>query len=168
MFLDKPEEQMKIIPIGENDLTQLFEVYRQSEDFLALGPVPLASKEMVLADLDLSQRAGGIFCGVYTDQGNLAGVLDYVPSNFSGHEDIAFIELLMIAAPYRRQRLGETVMAEVEQRIWSNPGVSEIHLAVQTNNPVGQQFWRKLGYEVFSGPQAQPDGTTVYYMKKLR
>jgi ribosomal protein S18 acetylase RimI-like enzyme len=74
----------------------------------------------------------------------------------------------MIAAPYRRQGRGAAVMAEVEQRIWENPGTREIWIAVQVNNPDGQRFWRSQGYQFLSGPEAQPDGTTVIYFNKPR
>ncbi|MDP2858472.1 MAG: hypothetical protein Q8P50_10915 [Bacillota bacterium] len=28
------------------------------------------------------------------------------------------------------------------------------------------RFWNRMGYSTVSGPHAQPDGTTVFYMKK--
>jgi ribosomal protein S18 acetylase RimI-like enzyme len=149
-------------------LDQLVKVYQQSEDFLALGPVPHASREMVLTDLDLSRRAGGIYCGIFDDQNQLVGVLDYVPRNFVNDRGLAFIELLMVALPYRRLGLGAEVLAEVERLIWHDLEIKEIRLAVQVNNPLGMHFWQRNGFTIISGPQNQPDGTTVYYLSKAR
>ena len=42
------KDSVEIRPITENDLEEVFEVYRQCEDFLALGPKPKASMAMVL------------------------------------------------------------------------------------------------------------------------
>ena len=144
------------------------EVYRQCEDFLASGPVPHATRQMVLVDMDLSGQAGGIYRGLFDGQNRLVGVLDYVPHKFNNDRGLAFIELLMIASPYRRHGLGAEVLAEVERFIWNDPEIREIRLAVQVNNPHGMHFWLSNGFMVISGPQNQPDGTTVYYMSKFR
>ena len=57
---------------GEQQRKHL-EVYRRCEDFLALGPEPKASLEMVLADLEISRQEGGCFCGIYGPTGNMLG-----------------------------------------------------------------------------------------------
>ncbi len=159
---------MKLVPVGGDRLDEILEVYRQCEDFLALGPVAKASVEMVVADLELSQRAGGSFFGIFTDEGSLAGVMDCVFSHYAGDPGVAYIELLMIAQPYRHLGLGQAVMAEIEQRIWSNPEIMEIDLGVQVNNPLGKKFWESQGFRVTSGPQEQSDGTITYAMYKKR
>ena len=48
-----------IRPIEDADLPAVLEVYRQSQDFLALGPAAAASPEMVEADRALSRQEGG-------------------------------------------------------------------------------------------------------------
>ena len=53
------ENGCKIRPIAEDDLEAILAVYRQCEDFLALGPQPQASPEMVAADMRQSQAEGG-------------------------------------------------------------------------------------------------------------
>jgi len=55
-----------IRPVEQNEaeLEQVLAVYRQCEDFLALGPVAMASLEMVAADLALSGLKGGTFCAI--------------------------------------------------------------------------------------------------------
>ncbi len=66
---------MIIRPITDSDLPAVLEVYRQSEDFLALGPDPHASPEMVEKDRELSRQEGGVYCGIFLENPamNLAG-----------------------------------------------------------------------------------------------
>jgi len=91
---------LEIRPITLAELEAVLEVYRQCEDFLALGPVATASMEMVLNDLEISRGYSGTFCGIYTAKGKMIGVLDYVPRGFEGDPRAADLTLLMIAAPY--------------------------------------------------------------------
>ena len=108
---------LAIRPIGDADLDAVLEVYRQCEDFLALGPVPHASLEMVRADIELSERQGGVFCGIYDGQGTMTGVVDIVRRGWEGNARHAFLSLLMIAAPYRGQGVGRAVVEWVEDEI---------------------------------------------------
>jgi len=48
--------------IREADLPVVLQIYRQCEDFLAFGPVPAASMEMVQADIAHSVVENGIYC----------------------------------------------------------------------------------------------------------
>jgi hypothetical protein len=92
---------LAIHPISPDELDAVLNVYRQCEDFLALGPVPTASMEMVLKDIEISKGYGGLFCGIYTSEGKMIGIIDYVPSNFEGDPYASCLSLLMIAAPFR-------------------------------------------------------------------
>ena len=56
---------MLIRLIIDPDLPAVLEAYRQSEDFLALGPNPYASPEMIAADRELSREQGGEYCGLF-------------------------------------------------------------------------------------------------------
>lgn len=153
-------------PVNEADLEEILAVYRQCEDFLALGPVAKASREMVLADLALSARAGGRYCGIFNEEGKMVGVLDYVPGNFEGAPSHAFLELLMIAAPYRGSGIGRQIVAQVEAEIRANPVVTDLLSGVQVNNPAGIAFWQHMGFRINSAPKQMPDGTTVYDLYK--
>lgn len=53
--------------IDVNEIDSILQVYKQCEDFLSLGPMPNASRQMVLDDLGLSKEEGDIFCGIYID-----------------------------------------------------------------------------------------------------
>ena len=149
-------------------LAALLEVYRQCEDFLALGPQPHASPEMVQADLDLSQKAGGIFCGIILCPSNeMIGVADYIPCGFEGNRHHAFIELLMIGKPFRSHGLGYRVVAELETEICKDPQITAIRLGCQVNNPGGGRFWQRCGYRIIGPPTQYPDQTTGCLFEKL-
>jgi ribosomal protein S18 acetylase RimI-like enzyme len=156
----------KIQPVTELELSSVLEVYRQCEDFLALGPVACASVEMVLADIQLSRDAGGIFCGIHVPQKGMVGVIDFVPHHYLGDPRHAFIELLMIEPSSRQNGLGAAVVVWVEEEICSNPIVTTIQAAVQVNNPLAVAFWQKQGYRITNGPEVQPDQTITFSLEK--
>jgi ribosomal protein S18 acetylase RimI-like enzyme len=156
----------ELLPVDETQLEPLLALYRQCEDFLALGPQPHASAAMVEQDLRLSHDAGGVFRGIYDAEGRLTGVLDVIPAGFEGDPAVAFIELLMIGSPYRGRGLGEAVLAVAESEIRANPAIREIQLGVQVNNPGALRFWGRMGYVVIGEPEDLPDGTTAVRLSK--
>ena len=157
---------LEIRPIGHDDLDAVLDVYRQCEDFLALGPVPTASMEMVLKDIEISQNDGGIFCGIFAPDGKMIGIIDYVPSNYKGDPHVAFLELLMIAAPFRNRGIGRAVVEAIENEIRKDAKVSSILSGVQVNNPRAVQFWQGNGYRIVSEPKLHPDRTTAVDLRK--
>ncbi len=158
-------EGFAVHPVDERDMPALLEVYRGCEDFLALGPVPRASPKMIEDDLKLSRDIGGLYGGIYEDA-VLAGVLDFVPDGWQERPGEAFLELLMLAAPYRGRGLGARVLASLEQRL-AAAGVRVLQAGVQINNPLAIRFWLGHGFVLTSGPKDLPDGTTCYGMAKL-
>ncbi len=160
-------EPLLIRPITTADLDAVLHVYVQCEDFLALGPVAHASMEMVLGDLEVSKKAGGIFCGIFSSSGEVLGVIDYVPSNFAGNPAHAFLELLMIAVPFRNQGIGRIVVEQIEAEIHKDPQVTAILSGVQVNNPAGIAFRQKMGYHITSEARKLPDQTIVYDLLKI-
>ncbi len=155
-------------PVGERDMDALLALYRECEDFLALGPRPHASVEMVRGDLALSAADGGIFCGIYAPGGELAGVVDFTPAGRRDNTQEAHIELLMLAPAYRGRRLGEAVVRAVEAAVWRAAAVQAIAAEAQVNNPDAIRFWQRMGYRIISGPHAQADSTTSWYLRKER
>lgn len=149
-----------LCPVDETDLPALLEVYRGCEDFLALGPHPQASPEMVRADLELSRSSGSQFHGIRDESGRLIGVADWMAGGFEGQADTADIELLMIARPYRRQGLGRAIVAEIEKRIRQEGRAAQIASGVQVNNRAAMRFWLRCGFRSAGPPQKQADGTT--------
>jgi ribosomal protein S18 acetylase RimI-like enzyme len=166
MKIDIPDYSLEIHPTTQDDLDAVLDVYRQCEDFLALGPVPTASMEMVLKDLETSRAEGGVFCGIYTAGGKMIGIIDYVPSNFKGEPHTAFLELLMIAASFRKQGIGKAVVEAIENEIRKDARVSTILSGVQVNNPQAIRFWQRNGYRIVSGPELFPDQTTAFGLRK--
>lgn len=154
--------------MNEADMDALLALYHQCEDFLALGPRPHASVEMVRGDLALSAEDGGTFCGIYTPDGELAGVVDFTPGGRRGNSHEGHIELLMLAPAYRGRRLGEAFVRAVEAIIWQAADVQAIAVEAQVNNPGAIRFWQRMGYRMISGPHAQTDGTTSWYLRKER
>jgi ribosomal protein S18 acetylase RimI-like enzyme len=157
---------LEIRPVSQDDLDAVLEVYQQCEDFLALGPIATASMEMVLQDTEISRREGGIFCGIYTPGGKMTGVVDYVPNNYRGNPQTAFLSLLMIAAPFRNQGIGRAVVDAVENEIRQDAQVTTILSGVQVNNPQAVQFWLRNGYRIVSEPKLYPDQTTAVDLQK--
>jgi ribosomal protein S18 acetylase RimI-like enzyme len=154
-----------IRPIQDKDLPDILLVYRQCQDFLALGPDPIASEQMVWQDIEVSRREGGCFCGIFQHDGRLIGVVDYVLENFVGSPQ-AFISLLMIATPYRRHNLGQQAIRQIEAKIRKNKQIRAVLTAVQINNPLALRFWQKNGYRIVGDPKVQPDTTITYRLRK--
>jgi GNAT superfamily N-acetyltransferase len=155
-----------IRPIHDEDLSDVLAVYRQCQDFLALGPNPIATAEMVQQDFGHSRLQGGLYCLILDSIGQTIGVIDYLPSHFEGNPEQAFIALLMIAAPFRRRGLGHQVLSQIENLIQENDQIRGINTAVQVNNPDALCFWQKNGYAIISGPEVQPDTTITYRLQK--
>ncbi len=166
MTLIVVDNRLLIRPVTRDELDAVLDVYRQCEDFLALGPVPTASMAMVLQDIEISQREGGIFCGIYTTNGEMIGVVDYVPRGFEGDPHLAHLSLLMIATPFCQQGVGKAVVEAVEREIRKDVWVTAILSGVQVNNPQAVQFWQKRGYRIVSGPTLMVDQTTVFGLRK--
>jgi len=166
MKINIPDYSLEIHPITQDQLDAVFDVYKQCEDFLALGPVPTASMEMVLKDIEISKAENGIFCGIYKTDGRMIGVIDYVSSNYRGEPHTAFLELLLIAAPYRKQGIGKAVVEAFENEIRKDTRVNTILSGVQVNNPQAMKFWQRNGYRIVSEPKLHPDQTTAVDLRK--
>jgi ribosomal protein S18 acetylase RimI-like enzyme len=152
---------------SEAELARVLAVYRQCEDFLALGPVATASAEMVAADLALSRQEGGTFCAIEAmESGEMVGVVDFVCAGFESDPELAFLSLLIIAAPHRNRGLGAAVVRGVEDAIRRDGRVRAIRSGVQVNNPDGIRFWQRMGYKIISGAEPQVDGTVAFRLWK--
>ena len=179
---------MLIRPIVDFDIPAVLEVYRQSEDFLALGPDPHASLEMVEKDRALSRQQGGVYCGIFLEdarkkltgsvvQKNLTGlllnlsglcvgILDYIPA-YHGDPRAAFIELLMIAAPQRGRGLGKAAVDWLLSTLKGEAASKKLYAAVQTNNPGAIRFWLRLGFRITGLAALQPDRTETYPIETI-
>jgi ribosomal protein S18 acetylase RimI-like enzyme len=157
---------LEIRPVTQADLEAVLAVYRQCEDFLALGPVAEASMELVLKDLQISQDEGGVFCSIHLADGKMIGVIDYLSCNYQGDPQAAYLSLLMLASPYRNQGIGEAVVQAFERQVIQDAQVSVIYAAVQVNNPRAAQFWQRHGYRIVSEPRLHSDQTIAVDLRK--
>lgn len=153
-------------PVDENELDSVLEVYRSSEEFLALGPQPRASLEMIRSDMELSKTECGTYCGIWDSECRMIGIVDFVADCFDGVRGHGFLSLLMISASRRGLGIGTEIVTAIEQEIAREYGVTTILSAVQTNNYPAIRFWRKMGYRIVSGPEPQQDGTVTYRLSK--
>jgi hypothetical protein len=55
------KDDIKIQEFKQDDFDNVLDIFKQSEDFLELGPEPYASKEMVLNDISYSQKCGSCY-----------------------------------------------------------------------------------------------------------
>ena len=110
--------------ITPDDTDAVLDVYRQCEDFLALGPEPKASMAMVLKDIESTQDESGIFQGIYAD-GRIIGVVSYFPAGFEGKFDVAFFSLLMIAASNRQHGIGTEISNALKMKFSWIPGIND-------------------------------------------
>jgi ribosomal protein S18 acetylase RimI-like enzyme len=157
---------LTIRPVTDDELDAVLEVYRQCEDFLALGPVAHASLEMVITDLETIENEDGQFCGIFNSDGKMLGIVEYIPASYQEMSSTAFLSLLMISEPYRNQGIGKAVVEAVEKEIRKNPEITVILSGVQINNLQGIQFWERNGYRIVSEPKLLSDLTTVYDLRK--
>ena len=153
-------------PVTEDCKDALLAVYRECEDFLALGPQPNATMAMVLRDMETARQQGALFCGIHDAAGRMVGVVDFAGSGFEGKSGVAFISLLMLASGIRGRGIGTEALELIEREIRKDPRVTMIRSAVQVNNPGAQRFWLKHGYRIIGSPELQPDGTTVFHLQK--
>jgi ribosomal protein S18 acetylase RimI-like enzyme len=156
---------IEIRPITPADHPAIHEVYRQCEDFIALGPIAKASVDMVVADIEEAKAERGVFCGIFYGK-KMIGVVSYVPSNFEFRPVDAFILLLMLIPSYRRKGIGGEIVSLVEKDICTTGRVRSILCGVQVNNPDAVRFWEKNGYRIFAGPELRLDKTTVFHLRK--
>jgi ribosomal protein S18 acetylase RimI-like enzyme len=161
-----PGGKWTIREAGEEDVGELLSVYRDCEDFLALGPAAKASPEMVLADLKTCRTEGGKFYGIYLRGGPIVGVLDFVRGNFRGQADTAYIALLMLRKTYRNRGIGSDVVRWIESETRKDPQIGRIRAGVMVNNPSAIRFWQARGFAIVSGPERLGDHTTVYRIEK--
>lgn len=156
---------LNVVSITNDDIATLLEFYEQSEDFLALGPVPKASTQMVVEDIERSRAQHGEFCAIRNNRGDTIGVIDFIPDR--GGKGSSYLSLLMIAAPWRNKGYGRALVTALEAHQQSTAQTKRMDAAVQANNSDAIQFWTKLGYTLSDEPQEQSDGTLAYGLTKV-
>jgi 8-oxo-dGTP pyrophosphatase MutT (NUDIX family)/ribosomal protein S18 acetylase RimI-like enzyme len=159
-------DNFSIHEIRSDDLESVLAIYQESEDFLALGPEPHASMVMVQEDIKSSHQDSELYCGIYDSGLRMVGVVSFIPWNFGGRKKYAYFSLLMIAQPFRKQKIGSQIVSLIEEEVHRKYQVTLIGTSVQVNNPKALKFWNKNGYQISSGPELQSDQTTVFHLQK--
>jgi 8-oxo-dGTP pyrophosphatase MutT (NUDIX family)/ribosomal protein S18 acetylase RimI-like enzyme len=159
-------DDFSIHEIRSDDLESVLAIYRVSEDFLALGPEPHASMVMVEEDIKSSHQDSGLYCGIYDSGRRMVGVVSFIPWGFGGRKKYAYISLLMIAQPFRKQKIGSQIVSLIEEEVHRKYQATLIGTSVQVNNPKALKFWNKNGYQISGGPELQPDQTIVFHLQK--
>jgi len=88
----------------------------------------------------MSQQEGGRYDGIYTSDGTMIGVIDFIPANFEGNPQHAFLSLVMTAALYRPRGLGEQIVKWIEAEIKKDGQVRAVFSALHINNPGALRF----------------------------
>jgi ribosomal protein S18 acetylase RimI-like enzyme len=157
---------IRLIPMSEQNDPSILEVYQQCADFLSLGPQPIASREMVIEDIQTCQTQNGVYYAILVGETKTVGVLSVVPREVNDNVVEAHIELLLIVPSYRSKKIGKHVLRVIEANIRNKTGVFLISTSVQTDNLGAIRFWETNGYTIFEGPQMQSDSISVYHLRK--
>ena len=136
----------EIRPLTACKLDAAVQVYRQSNEGTRRDPQQRISGQNVLEDMTLSRQDGGIFCGIYDQEDELAGVLDFVPANFAGRSDNACIRSLKIAAPYRNRGLGGRAIDRLEEELRKDIHLKYLWACFPENCSTWQEFAARHGF----------------------
>lgn len=162
-------ERLIIKPLIESDVAAALKVYEQSADFLSLQTTEPPSLELVQADIQSSAEHGSLFCGIFKRTSNdLIGVVDFIPKNFRGQIDYAWISILLIREADRRQGYGSEAYRAVEAHIFSDPVVKRIGHTLLPQYEPSLAFAEKMGFERAGGPFKNKRGYGLYSFVKKR
>ena len=153
----------------EADAAAVLKVYEQSQDFFELQTTEPPSIERVCADIQSAQQRGSLFAGLF-DQGTgeLIGVADFVPKNFRGQADYAWLTALVIRDSDRRKGYGREAYRAIEQFIFDEPAVKRNGHALIPQYAAGLAFAEKMGFERAGGPFKNKRGFGLYSFVKKR
>jgi ribosomal protein S18 acetylase RimI-like enzyme len=157
-------EELKVAKVTGDDLPELLSVYKACEDFLALGPDPRASVDMIEKDLADSRKEAGEYCTIRNSEGALIGVIDIILKALE--PSTCYLMLLMIGKPWRNRGYGRMVMVALEEYLREQYGSKQLDAEVQTTNPKAIHFWKSFGFQISEMAEDQPDGTVTYAMTK--
>ena len=163
---NKIMDKFELISVNKTNIDYAFQVYKECEDFLSLGPESIASFDMVYKDLEYSKESNGIFNLIINEKGDVVGILDYIPNKNGKNGDYCYISLIMIKSQYRNMGYGKRIIKEIEELVRREYGITQFRASVQLNNEKGIRFWKDQGYMICSEPELQPDTTVVVHMKK--
>ena len=162
-------KRLIIRPLAESDAAAALKVFEQSTDFLGLQTPEPPSIAMARSDIQLAAQRGSLFCGIFKrDSGELVGVIDFVPHSFRGQADYAWVSVLLIREPDRRQGYGTEAYQAVEEYIFNDPTVQRIGHALLPQYEPSLKFAEQMGFERAGGPFKNKRGFGLYSFVKKR
>lgn len=106
--------------------------------------ISVASKEKELYDFQMITKMNPSSCLVFTDNGQIAGV---VLGTFNGRR--GWIYHLAVDPKYQHKGYGSMLLEEVEKTL-KNIGAHKINLGVFLSNSKMISFYKKNGYEIMN------------------
>ncbi len=162
-------ETERLIIRSLTEETAILVVYEQCADYLALQTPEPPSGAMVRSDVATTAMNDGIFAGIFRrDSNELSGAISFVPNNFHGQRDYAFVLNLMIGSAHRRQGYGTEAYQAVEKFIWLDPDVKRIGTLLLPQHEPSYAFAEKLGFERAGGPFKNKRGYGLWAFSKKR
>jgi RimJ/RimL family protein N-acetyltransferase len=151
------------------DADAILKVYEGSADYLDTQTPEPPSIEMVRSDLQASARNESIFCGIYRRETNeLIGVISFVPGDFRGQRDYAWLAAIMIQEKDRLEGYGREAYRAVEDYVFRDPEVTRIGTLLIPQFDASLQFAEKMGFEQAGGPFKNKRGYGLYSFVKKR
>ena len=162
-------DRLVIKSLSPADADNVLKVYTGSKDFFELQTAEVPSSELIRSDLAQAKKQGREFAGIFSGASNeLIGVISFVPKDFQGQADYAWISLMLIRRSDRRQGLGREAYQAIEQFIFSDPSVRRIGHALLPQFDPSLKFAEALGFERAGGPFKNKRGFGLYSFVKRR
>jgi len=138
-------KDFEIRPLTACKLDSAVQVYRHSGEGYRAGSV---TGQTVLEDMDLSRAEGGIFCGIYNQEDDLVGVVDFVPAGFSGLPDSACVRSLKISAEFQGKGWAGKTLERLEEELKKDGSLKWIWSCFRDDCPDWKEFSTRHGYRL--------------------
>ena len=162
-------QRLLIKPLTEADAEFILPVYEGSADYLDTQTPDEPSIDMVRADMTLAVQHDSIYGGIFRrDTNQPIGVISFVPKNFRGQRDYAWLSLLMIQEGDRLEGYGAEAYVAVEDFIFRDEAVTRIGTLLIPQFDASLRFAEKMGFEQAGGPFKNKRGYGLYSFVKKR
>jgi RimJ/RimL family protein N-acetyltransferase len=162
-------ERLLIKPLTSSQAEAVWNVYKQAADYLELQTTEPLSLAMARSDIEAASLRGSEFVGLFERTSNeLIGVADFVPKNFRGQPDYAWLNVLLIRQSNRRQGYGTEAYRVIEEYIFDDPVVTRIGQALLPQFEPSLRFAEQMGFERAGGPFKNKRGYGLYSFVKKR
>jgi RimJ/RimL family protein N-acetyltransferase len=162
-------DRLFVRSLVEADAPDVLQVYLGAKDFFDLQTTADLSGEMIRSDMAATEKMGGEFVGIFSRASNeLIGVNAFVPKNFQGQADYAWINLLLVREIDRRQGIGREAYQAIEATIFSDPNVKRIGGTLLPQFEPSLKFAEAMGFERAGGPFKNKRGFGLYSFVKRR